>query len=71
MAEIAGEAAVLVRPADRKALAEAIEETVAGGPGVRSRVAEGLKIAAAHTWEASALGHLRAYRMAAEESATD
>ncbi len=71
MAEIAGGAAVLIAAGDRKALAGAIEGMVAGGPEVRSRVAEGLKIAAAHTWEASALGHLRAYRMAAEESAPD
>jgi glycosyltransferase involved in cell wall biosynthesis len=71
MAEVAGEAAVLVGAGDRGALAEAIEETVSGGPEVRSRVAAGLKIAGAHTWEASALGHLRAYRLAVEESARE
>jgi len=71
MAEVAGKSAVLIGPGDRVALAEAIEETVAGGRDVRARVAAGLEIAAAHTWEASALGHLRAYRMAAEESARD
>jgi glycosyltransferase involved in cell wall biosynthesis len=71
MAEVAGEAAVLVGTGDRSALAEAIEETVSGGPEVRSRVAAGLKIASAHTWVASAVGHLEAYRMAVEESARE
>ena len=71
MAEVAGKSAVLIGPGDRVALAEAIEATVAGGRDVRARVVAGLEIAAAHTWEASALGHLRAYRMAAEESARD
>jgi glycosyltransferase involved in cell wall biosynthesis len=66
MAEIARGAGLLIGAGDRGALAEAIEEAVAGGPEVRSRVAVGLEISGKHTWEASALGHLRAYRLAAE-----
>jgi glycosyltransferase involved in cell wall biosynthesis len=71
MAEVAGEAALLVGAGDRSVLADAIEETVSGGREVRSRVAAGLKVAGAHTWEVSALGHLRAYRLAVEESARE
>jgi glycosyltransferase involved in cell wall biosynthesis len=71
MAEVAGDAALLVPAGDRSALAEAIEEVVGGGAEVAGRVESGLKIAESQTWEASALGHLRAYRLAAKESAAD
>jgi glycosyltransferase involved in cell wall biosynthesis len=64
MAEVAEDAALLVAPGDPLALAEAVDEAVRRGPAVEARIAAGLEIAAAHTWEASALGHLDAYRLA-------
>jgi hypothetical protein len=69
MAELAGVAAQLVTGGDVNALAEAIEEATTGGGAVRSRVDAGLAIAAAHTWQASAEGHLGAYRLAKETAA--
>jgi glycosyltransferase involved in cell wall biosynthesis len=66
MAEVAGDAAWLVAPGDVEALAGAIEEAVSGGPAVGARVKAGTVVAASHTWEASALGHLEAYRLASE-----
>ena len=67
MEEVAGDAAVLVRPGDLAALAEAVDAELAGGPGgpiseVRRR--RGLEIASAHTWERSAERHLVAYHHA-------
>jgi glycosyltransferase involved in cell wall biosynthesis len=66
MAELAGGAALLVAPRDQSALATAIDEAVRRGPGIESRIADGLVIAASHTWEASARGHLDAYRLAVQ-----
>ena len=68
MAETAGDAALLVAAGDTSALAEAIEEALRRGPAVTARVAAGLAVAASHTWEASARGHLAAYRLAAERA---
>ena len=68
MAEMAGDAALLVGAGDTSALAEAIEEAVERGPAVMTRVATGLSVSASHTWEASAQGHLDAYRMAARRA---
>jgi glycosyltransferase involved in cell wall biosynthesis len=68
MAEMAGDAALLVGAGDTSALAEAIEEAVRRGPAVMTRVAAGLAVAASHTWEASARGHLDAYRLAAQRA---
>jgi len=65
MAEVAGEAAQLVAAGDSDALADAICEAVDGGEAVSSRVAAGRLIAASHTWEQSARGHVEAYRLAA------
>jgi glycosyltransferase involved in cell wall biosynthesis len=65
MADVAGSSALLVRAEDPQGLAEAIDEAVAGGAAVRQRVSVGLERARARTWEASALGHLKAYRKAA------
>ncbi len=66
MAEVAGEAALLVAAGDEVALAEAIEEAVRRGPAVIARIETGLVVAASHTWEASARRHLDAYRLAAQ-----
>jgi len=65
MAEMAGEAALLVPPGDAAALAEALATAVDGGHGADRRRRLGLEVAAAHSWDASAAGHLAAYRWAA------
>jgi glycosyltransferase involved in cell wall biosynthesis len=69
MAELAGAAAVLVRPGDAEDLARGIEEVLAGPAAVSraERRALGLSVAAARTWAASAEKHLAAYRRAAEQ----
>ncbi len=64
MAELAGGAGLLVAPRDQTALAQAMDQAVRRGPEIESRIADGLVIAASHTWEASARGHLDAYRLA-------
>jgi glycosyltransferase involved in cell wall biosynthesis len=66
MSELAGSAALLVAPRDQSALATAIDQAVRRGPEIESRIADGLVIAASHTWEASASGHLDAYRLAVQ-----
>lgn len=69
MEEVAGTAAVLFRPGDRIALAEAIDAELAGsgrGAGLdQERRRRGGEIAAAHTWASSAAEHMEAYRHAA------
>jgi glycosyltransferase involved in cell wall biosynthesis len=64
MAEVAGDAALLVAPRDSAGLAEAVNEAARRGPAVEAGIAKGLAIASRHTWEASAQGHLDAYRLA-------
>ncbi len=68
MADVSGDSALLVEAGDASALADAIDEAVRGGPGVGSRIAAGLRVAESHTWEASARGHLDAYRLAVERA---
>lgn len=65
MAELAGGAAVLAAPGSVSELAEALESTLAGGAAVEARRRLGLQVASRHTWEASASGHVSAYRWAA------
>jgi glycosyltransferase involved in cell wall biosynthesis len=65
MAEVAGDAAQLVKARDVEALANAIELAARRDSSIESLVEKGLLIAAAHTWEASARGHIEAYRLAA------
>jgi glycosyltransferase involved in cell wall biosynthesis len=65
MEEVAGDAAVLVPPGDERALAEALEAVLAGGPDVDGRRRAGPVTAAPYTWEASAAGHVKAYLEAA------
>lgn len=65
MAEVAGEAAVLAAPADPASLATAIEDARSGGVAAEERRAAGLATAVTMTWEASARGHVAAYRLAA------
>jgi glycosyltransferase involved in cell wall biosynthesis len=61
MAEVAGDAAVLVPPGDEAALAGALEAVLAGGPEVDRLREAGPRTAAPYTWEASAAGHVKAY----------
>lgn len=68
MAELAGEAALLVPAGDAAALADAIASVVDAGRAdadVARRRSVGLARAAALTWDASARRHLDAYRLAA------
>ncbi len=67
MAEFAGGAALLVPPGDVDALADALRTALEDGRGA-ARVARGLEVAAAHTWEASVARHLHAYDMARSAS---
>jgi len=67
MAEMAGDAALLVRPGDAEALAEALRAVLDGGresTETAARRARGLMLAATHTWGASASRHLEAYEIA-------
>ncbi|HET6795118.1 MAG TPA: glycosyltransferase family 1 protein [Acidimicrobiales bacterium] len=66
MEEVAGPAALLVPPGDAGALAGALDMLVRGDAGLASRRSRGLALAAGYTWEASAAGHMRAYRTAVE-----
>jgi len=68
MAELAGESAVLAPPGEPIALAAAIGEAIADDrtEAAAKRKQRGLEIAARHTWEACAEGHLAAYRLATE-----
>ena len=67
MAEVAGDAALLVRPGEPLALAAAIEVAISEEPsGDRARRrADGLAIAARYTWDVCAEGHMAVYRAAA------
>jgi glycosyltransferase involved in cell wall biosynthesis len=68
MEEVAGEAAVLVRPGDAGDLADSLDVALAGStPGViaEERRNRGFQIVAGSTWEASAARHVEAYRFAA------
>jgi glycosyltransferase involved in cell wall biosynthesis len=72
MEEVAGDAAVLVRPGDLAALAEAVDAELAAGSGGSAgprsadRRQRGLAIASEHTWKRSADRHLEAYRHATQ-----
>ena len=68
MEEVAGTAALLVPPGDVGALGEVLDQVLAGAidpATAAARRSEGLAVAAAHTWEASADIHVAAYRTAA------
>lgn len=68
MAEVAGDAAVLVPPGDVDGLAGALSDLLTAGrddPEVLARRAIGLERAATRTWAASAERHVDAYRIAA------
>jgi glycosyltransferase involved in cell wall biosynthesis len=65
MAEVTGDAALLVSPGNVAELADALDAGVTGGAAVEERRALGLLIASPYTWERSAAGHVEAYRWAA------
>jgi glycosyltransferase involved in cell wall biosynthesis len=69
MAEVAGDASVLVEPGDVRGLADALDDrlTHSSEPtgSDRDRRRRGLDIVSRHTWAASAARHLDAYRSAA------
>jgi len=62
MAEVTGDAAVLIPPGDVDALAQALEALVAAGPEADRVRRRGPEVAAAYTWEASAAAHVEVYR---------
>jgi glycosyltransferase involved in cell wall biosynthesis len=62
MEEVVDSAALLVRPTDTAALAEAVEAAVRGGGEVDERRRRGFDVAARYTWDASAAGHMAVYR---------
>jgi glycosyltransferase involved in cell wall biosynthesis len=68
MAEVSGEAALLVSPGAVDDLARALEAQLAGGPEVEGRRRRGIELAAGYTWESCAARHMDAYRFAAAES---
>lgn len=65
MADLAGDAAWQVPPGSIEELAAAMASALDGGPETDARRAAGLALSAAHTWAASAEGHVEAYRWAA------
>lgn len=64
MADLVGQAAVLVPPGDDDALTGALESLLAGGPEVDRLRAAGPAVAGEHTWARSAERHVEAYRIA-------
>ncbi|HUF32044.1 MAG TPA: glycosyltransferase family 1 protein [Acidimicrobiales bacterium] len=66
MADVVGDAALLVPPDDHDALADALATLVDDTDGVATALrAAGPPVAAPYTWEACAEGHVAAYRLAA------
>ena len=65
MAEVSGDAALLVRAGAVADLADALEAQLGGGAAVEDRRRKGIAVAAGYTWESSAARHMDAYRFAA------
>jgi glycosyltransferase involved in cell wall biosynthesis len=64
MEELADGAALLVAPGDADGLAGALDMAVRRDAGLDARRDRGIAVAACYTWEASAAGHIAAYRAA-------
>jgi glycosyltransferase involved in cell wall biosynthesis len=62
MEEIVDGAALLVAPGDERALGEALEALVDGGPEVSRLRAAGPAVAAPHTWRRCAERQVAVYR---------
>jgi glycosyltransferase involved in cell wall biosynthesis len=60
MADLAGEAAVLVDPADPESIAAGLDLAMRDVTAALERRARGLEVAASYTWERSVEGHLAA-----------
>jgi glycosyltransferase involved in cell wall biosynthesis len=67
MAEVAGDAALVVPPADADALAEVLRTALDQGRATERR-ARGILVAGERTWEASVAQHVRAYQVARSAS---
>ena len=65
MAEVSGDAAVLVPSGSVTDLAQALVAQLTGGPGVDDRRRRGIDRAASYTWDRCADRHVDAYRWAA------
>jgi glycosyltransferase involved in cell wall biosynthesis len=65
MAEVSGDAALLVSAGDVAGLAGALATQRGGGPEVDERRLRGLDVARAYTWDVCADRHMEAYRWAA------
>jgi glycosyltransferase involved in cell wall biosynthesis len=64
MAEITGDAALLIQPSDVDGLLDALSTLIAGGEDVARRRRQGTERAAGYTWELSGARHVEAYRLA-------
>jgi len=64
MAEVTGDAALLIPPGDAAALAQALDALVKGGPDIDRLRQTGPEVASHYTWEASAEAHAEVYRSA-------
>jgi len=62
MAEVTGDAALLVPAGDAAALAGALEAALDGGADIEDRRRRGIERAAAFTWDKSAAAHAEVYR---------
>jgi len=65
MAEVTGDAALLIPPGDPDALADALDALTAGGPDVDTLRRRGPDVASAYTWEKSAAAHAAVYHAVA------
>jgi glycosyltransferase involved in cell wall biosynthesis len=66
MADVVGDAALLIPPGDESALTDALRALLAGGADVERLRSRGPVVAAPYTWAASAARHVEAYRQAFE-----
>ena len=62
MEEVTGDAARLVRPGDVDELADALNAAVTGESGDAGRRRQGIQLASAYTWTATASAHAEVYR---------
>jgi glycosyltransferase involved in cell wall biosynthesis len=64
MADLVGNAGVLVDPRDPESIADGLERALRSDGAARSRRSRGLEIAAGYSWQRSVEGHLEALRAA-------
>lgn len=69
MAEVSGDAALLVASGNVAELADALGSQLSGGPGDHARRQRGLELARGYTWEVCAERHMEAYRWAVHAGA--